>query len=121
MTDPPQLTESDIRRWIGERSFERGLGYFRRGHILDPRRQGDTLKARCLGSRPTPYYVEITLGQGGIVVGTCSCPVGGGGHCKHAAALLLTWLHQPDTFLEVEDLEIGRNECALGGVGQPSP
>ena len=105
MTDPPQLTEPDIRRWISERSFERGQGYFRHGHILDPRRQGDTLKARCLGSRPTPYYVEVTLGQEGIVAGACSCPVGGGGHCKHAAALLLTWLHQPDTFLEVEDLD----------------
>jgi len=110
MTDPPHLTESDIRRWIDERSFERGQGYFRRGHILDPRRQGDTLKARCLGSRPTPYYVEVTLGQGSIVAGTCSCPVGGGGHCKHAAALLLTWLHQPETFLEVEDLDTALNQ-----------
>jgi uncharacterized Zn finger protein len=30
--------------------------------------------------------------------------VGDGGHCKHAAALLLTWLDQPDEFREVEDL-----------------
>jgi len=109
MTDLPELTESDIRRWTGEPSFERGRGYFRRGHILDPRRQGDVLKARCLGSRPQPYHVEVTLGTEGIVAGSCSCPVGGGGHCKHAAALLLTWLHRPDTFLEVEELETALN------------
>jgi uncharacterized Zn finger protein len=109
MTDLPKLTESDVRRWAGEGSFERGRGYFRRGHVLDPRRQGHTLKARCIGSRARPYHVEVTLGPEGIVVGDCSCPVGGGGHCKHAAALLLTWLHQPDAFLEVEDLEAALN------------
>jgi uncharacterized Zn finger protein len=105
MTDLPQLTESDIRRWVGEASFERGQRYFRQGHILNPRRQGDALKARCLGSRPQPYHVEVTLGREGIASGECSCPVGGGGRCKHATALLLTWLHEPDAFLEVEDLE----------------
>jgi uncharacterized Zn finger protein len=105
MSDLPELTESDVRRWIGEASFGRGEGYFRSGHILDPRLQGDTLKARCLGSRPGPYYVEVTLGREGIVSGDCSCPVGDGGHCKHAAALLLTWVHERDAFLEVEELE----------------
>jgi len=105
MTDLPELTESDVRRWTGEASFERGERYLSAGHILDPRLQGDTLKARCLGSHPAAYHVEVTLGQQGIVSGTCSCPVGGGGHCKHAAALLLTWVHQPEAFLQVEDLQ----------------
>lgn len=109
MSTFPRLTESDVRRWVGEASFGRGQRYFRQGHILNPRRQGDTLKARCLGSRPQPYQVEVTLGSGGVVAGGCSCPVGGGGHCKHAAALLLTWLHEPDAFLEVEDLETALN------------
>ena len=95
-----ELTESDINRWTGEASFGRGRRYFQHGYILNPRRQGDTLKARCLGSRPQPYHVEVTLGLEGVVAGECSCPVGGGGRCKHAAALLLTWLHEPDTLLE---------------------
>ncbi|MCK4470556.1 MAG: SWIM zinc finger domain-containing protein, partial [Anaerolineae bacterium] len=93
MTTLPELTESDVRRWTDERSFGRGRGYFRGGYILNPRRQGDTLKARCQGSRPQPYRVEITLGPDGIASGTCSCPVGAGGHCKHGVALLLTWIH----------------------------
>ncbi len=105
MTTLPELTESDVRRWTDERSFGRGRGYFRGGYILNPRRQGDTLKARCQGSRPQPYRVEITLGPDGIASGECSCPVGAGGHCKHGVALLLTWLHQPDAFLAVEDME----------------
>jgi uncharacterized Zn finger protein len=105
MSELPSLTESDVRRWVGEASFERGQGYFRRGHILNPRRQGLTLKARCLGSLPRPYRVEVTLGPEGIAAGDCSCPVGAGGHCKHAAALLLAWLDDPAAFPEVEELE----------------
>jgi len=105
MTDLPQLTESHIRAWTDPGSFGRGQAYYRAGHIITPRRQGSTLKARCLGSRPEPYYVEITLGPGGIAHGECSCPVGAGGHCKHAVALLLNWLHWPDAFTTVEDLE----------------
>lgn len=108
MTDLPQLTENDIRRWTDERSFGRGRGYFQSGRILNPRRQGNTLKARCTGSRPQPYHVEITLGPEGILAGECSCPVGAGGHCKHAVALLLTWLREPDT-LTAEDLETALN------------
>jgi uncharacterized Zn finger protein len=99
------FTERDIRRWVGEASFGRGMGYYHGGHILHPRRQGDTLKARCVGSEPQPYHVQVTLYENGIISGDCSCYVGAGGHCKHAAALLLTWLHEPDRFLEQEPLE----------------
>lgn len=106
MTDLPRLTESEIRHWTDEASYRRGVGYFEGGQILDPRLQGRTLKARCLGSAPRPYYVEVTLGEGGIAAGQCSCPVGAGGHCKHAVALLLTWLDDRDAFIAVETLEV---------------
>ncbi|MDY7076215.1 MAG: SWIM zinc finger family protein, partial [Chloroflexota bacterium] len=109
-----RLTESDIRRWTDERSFGRGQGYSRGGYVLNPRRQGDTIEARCQGSRPQPYHVEITLGPDGIASGTCSCPVGSGGHCKHAVALLLTWLHEPDSFTAVDDLETALDRRSKG-------
>jgi uncharacterized Zn finger protein len=105
MTDLPQLTESHIRAWTDPGSFGRGQGYYRSGHIINPRRQERTLKARCVGSRPEPYTVEVTLAEGDIARGECSCPVGAGGHCKHAVALLLTWLHRPEAFTTVENLE----------------
>jgi uncharacterized Zn finger protein len=99
------LTESAIRRWVGEASYGRGLGYYSAGHIRQPRRQGNTLRARCVGSEAQPYRVQVTLDGEGIVSGECSCYVGAGGRCKHAAALLLTWLHKPDQFLEQATLE----------------
>ncbi len=100
----PPLTESDVRRWIGDESFRRGQRYFDQDAILNPRRAGMMLRAQCQGSRSQPYRVQIALGPKGIVSGDCSCPVGGGGHCKHAAALLLTWLDNADAFVDVEDM-----------------
>jgi uncharacterized Zn finger protein len=105
MAELPKLTEADVRQLIDTRSFERGASYYRRGAILHPRIQGATLKAECLGSRPRPYRVELTLDERGTVWGSCSCPVGAGGRCKHAAALLLTWVHEPEAFVEYESLQ----------------
>ncbi|MFP4343668.1 MAG: SWIM zinc finger domain-containing protein [Anaerolineales bacterium] len=100
-----ELSESDVRRWTDEVFFDRGQHYYRNGYILNPRRQGGLLTARCQGSRPQPYHVEITLGERGIVRGSCSCPVGVGGRCKHAVALLLTWIRRPESFTEVEEMD----------------
>jgi uncharacterized Zn finger protein len=104
MTIFPSLAEPDIRERVGVESFARGLQYYRQGMILDPRRLGNMLKARCQGSRSAPYRVEVTLDERGIVAGHCTCPVGDGGYCKHIAALLLAWLHAPENFVEVADV-----------------
>jgi hypothetical protein len=114
MADLPKLTESDVQRWIAEPSFGRGYTYYRQGHILNPRRQGEVIKGRCLGSQSRPYELSIRLGTDGIVGGMCSCPVGGGGRCKHAAALLLTWVHEPGAFAEVEALDAALERRSKG-------
>jgi tetratricopeptide (TPR) repeat protein len=100
-----QFSEDDILKKVGERSFERGRRYFQESAIFNARRQGATLKAYCEGSRPEPYSVRVTFGSEGIGEANCSCPVGEGGYCKHVAALLLTWLHRPEEFREVEELD----------------
>ncbi|MCI0396313.1 MAG: hypothetical protein L0322_15425 [Chloroflexi bacterium] len=99
------ITETDIRNWVGGQSFSRGQGYYGRNAISGPWRQDQLLKAKCWGSMPAPYHVWVLLGAHGIQAAGCSCPVGDGGHCKHAAALLLTWLHEPDSFQAHEPLE----------------
>jgi len=116
MADLPELTESDVRNWTDERSYGRGTGYFEQGRIINPRLQGRTLKAGCIGSMPSPYSVEITLDDTGISTGHCSCPVGAGGHCKHAVALLLTWIDDPEAFREVKETQSvleGRSKAEL--------
>lgn len=98
----PELTLADVRDWVGQREIDKGLPYAQGGAIVQPRRQGTTLKAQCWGTAPSPYRVTATLGETGIVKSDCSCPVGG--RCKHVAALLLTYLQDPEGFTEVEAL-----------------
>ena len=101
----PTLSEGAISGWVGSRSFQRGRSYFKNGAIFEPRLQGDTLKAWCEGSRPQPYHLWVVCDAEGIKAADCSCPVGGGGRCKHVAALLLTWSDQPDSFRAVQELD----------------
>lgn len=101
----PRLSEQDIRARVGNTSFQRGEQYFRSGAIFDTRCQGRTLRARCSGSRAEAYRLHVTFDEETIVDGNCSCPVGAGGHCKHTAALLLTWLERPDEFAVVEEMD----------------
>lgn len=104
MNERPTLSESDVRNWTAERFVERGQRYFDQGRIQHPRRRVNRLIADCQGSQPTPYRVEVTLGDGDIRSATCSCPMGDGGRCKHVVALLLTWIERPETFTEEEAL-----------------
>lgn len=102
MEREPALTMADILAWVGETSLARGRPYVAR--LLDQRRTGPELKARCVGTTAQPYRVTATVStSGGITASSCSCPVGG--QCKHVAALLLAWLAEPDAFLDVEPLD----------------
>ena len=105
MASLPSFSASDIRHRVGQASFDRGRHYFRDRAIFDVRREGRTLKAACHGSLPEPYYLHVTFGDNGIAEADCSCPVGDGGFCKHVVALLLTWLADPDVFVETEPVE----------------
>lgn len=99
----PALSHQDIIAWTGETSIKRGAPYVGEA-LFDMRRTGYTLKARCQGTAAYPYRVTAMIGsQGGITQSMCSCPVGG--RCKHVAALLLSWLRDPDAFMEIEDAE----------------
>ena len=115
MSNPfPAVNEEAMSAWVGLRNFQLGRSYFEDGAILEPRLQGNTLKAWCQGSMYQPYRVWVAYSAKGIEEAHCSCPVGGGGRCKHVGALLAAWLDQPDAFRAVEDLD-----ASLGQLGKP--
>jgi uncharacterized Zn finger protein len=105
MSKIPKITESAVRAYLGEGEVKKGKPYYEGGALFNTRRQGMTLKADCHGSLPHPYRVEATFSAKGIAGSDCSCPVGGGGGCKHVAALLLAWCREPKEFVEVEELD----------------
>lgn len=101
----PRITEDTILMQCGAQSLERGERYYRNRHISDARRTGQTLKSSCSGSRGYSYYVEASFEKTKLAEARCDCPVGAGGHCKHVAALLLTWLHRPKSFVELPSMD----------------
>src|SRR5262250_2248818 len=109
----PALGLPDVRAWCADRSFEPGRQYFRDGMLSRLRRQGMTLKGRCQGTASQPYRVEVTMSSKGIAAAECSCPVGEGGRCKHAAAVLVAWLETTEVFVAVEAVDV-----ALGRLSQ---
>jgi uncharacterized Zn finger protein len=105
MSSIPHIKKSDITRWTDDVYFQRGLKYYEQGAIYEQRHQGMTIKSKCSGSQAPFYRQEVLFDEKGIKSAECSCPVGDGGHCKHAVALLLTWLNDPDSFQEVEAID----------------
>ena len=101
----PQLTEAQIRKLASGQSFERGKGYYRDGAITEPVRQGMELRADCEGSEYEPYQVSATLAKDGVAETSCTCPYDQGGICKHIVALLLTYVHKPQSFRIIPPLE----------------
>lgn len=92
------LTESTIRSFANEQSFERGREYYQSGAIYNTVRQGNSLLADCVGTYT--YHLRIKLDEGGIQSTSCTCPYDFGGYCKHLVALLLTYIHKPGEFTE---------------------
>ena len=118
MADLPTLSRDDVRDWTEQRFYERGETYFQQDRIQRPRREDGTLKAECQGSRPNPYHLEATLHDDGIAAAECSCPVGGGGRCKHVVALLLTWVEAPEEFSDRDPLEQTVQELSKDALAQ---
>jgi uncharacterized Zn finger protein len=101
----PTITEADIRHLSSEQSFERGTGYYYHGALFDSVRQGNELRAYCEGSSYEPYRVSVTLGARGVESTHCTCPYDWGGICKHRVALLLAWMHKPESFHTIPPLD----------------
>jgi tetratricopeptide (TPR) repeat protein len=98
------MDESHIRKLATEGSFKRGMDYYHRGVIIEPMRQGAVLRAQCEGSGYEPYQVSAAVTEEGIEDIRCTCPYNHGGICKHAVALLLTFVHDPEAFRIVPPL-----------------
>ncbi|RZM82797.1 SWIM zinc finger family protein [Leptolyngbya iicbica] len=96
----PRLTEKQVKALATEQSWQRGQRYFRQGAIAQGARQGAKIWADCMGTGV--YRTEVTFDQAGIEASSCTCPYDWGGICKHQVALLLTYIHTPDTFEELQ-------------------
>jgi superfamily II DNA or RNA helicase len=80
---------------VGPRFFERGVGYYHGGRVLelDVGVEGDTVRGLTRGSGGRHYVQDIAIFSdidGAWFEGDCTCPVSY--NCKHVAAVLLAAL-----------------------------
>lgn len=105
MLEVARLSTPRIRRQVGDSSIHKAKAYTRLQTWSNLRTQGVSIKGECRGTAAVPYRVEVAFDGEEIARADCTCPVGGGGHCKHVAALLLVFREHGDAFIEVEELD----------------
>lgn len=120
------LHQNDWQSFFDAGALERGRRYARQGRVLGElslQREEEQLMltGEVEGSLEQPYLTEIEIAFGGRdeeLFTDCSCPVGVG--CKHAVALIHTFLEQvgkgPQAFAGNQTLPAGQ----LGASGKPS-
>ena len=98
------LTAAAVLVWAGGTSISKGRSYTREldGLVAQPGPGGLSLRGTAYGQEA--YQVRGTVQAGQVISAHCSCPVGGGGRCKHAAALLTRYVEFPDDFQHVPPL-----------------
>lgn len=84
------LTKNALIDNAGERSYLRGVEYFREGRVKDLTEDRGMVIATVRGNRK--YRVKL-WGKMNQLHGTCNCPYGEEGNfCKHCVAVGLEWL-----------------------------
>ena len=96
MAEMPELTETEIRKWVGKANAAKGKALFEQGRIngFDINDEGLSVHGSVRGEDREPLRVEIALSEGRELESHCSCPMGEA--CKHVGALLYEWMESAD-------------------------
>ncbi len=84
------LSDSQIAKYVGRTSFDRGKSYYKNGRVIDvtfDARRNVTASVRGIRRYKVAVQFGSRHGNRYIAGSTCSCPVGR--NCKHIAAVLL--------------------------------
>lgn len=100
-----KITESALKSLSSPESFARGHELYQSDAVFDTFRQHNILAGKCEGSSAPFYQLRVQLDEGGIQEASCTCPYDWGGYCKHIIALILTYIHNPDAFIEQKNIK----------------
>ncbi len=86
------INDAVVRRLAGERSYDRGLDYYRNGRVESLEEWADGVRAVVSGTQD--YTVRLSSDEG-VLDYNCDCPYGSDGtFCKHCVAAALAWLNR---------------------------
>lgn len=115
MENEIRITEHGIRAKATQKSFERGVDYFKRGMVDRVTQRGCRIFSEVQGSECEPYHVVVAL-QARDFTATCTCLYDWGGHCKHIVATLLAFTRNNEDVVRrppIEDTLSKLNKTAL--------
>lgn len=100
------LNESIIQAGSTNESFKRGKAYYQDGSIERPTISDNEISAICSGNSAPFYKVRVFFDELGIKSATCTCEYDYGGYCKHIVALMLTYVHKRQSFVNQPSLNM---------------
>jgi uncharacterized Zn finger protein len=104
MSDKLLISNDYLIRLAGQPAFNRGIDYFKGGHVLELKRNGSRITAEVEGSEIYQVTLKWTSSQ---LDGACDCPASEGfDFCKHCVAVALT----------LREAQAEQNKLAQGGA-----
>lgn len=98
---PLELDLERIQELCSERVFRQAQRYAESAHMTDRMRVGAKLSAKFHGTRGI-YTTRLDLSSGELDY-KCECPLAGGREpCKHAIAVGLSWVQEPEDFHDLD-------------------
>jgi hypothetical protein len=94
------VKKSEIEMSFGKKTYGRGEDYFLDGHVESGVKKGTMLYGTVMGTEHLPYRTRVEVTD--EIWSECSCPVGN--MCKHGVALLLKWVEDRTSFVDIDDL-----------------
>lgn len=94
------VEKSEILVSFGKKTYDRGEDYFLEGHVETGVKKGTMLYGAVMGTERHPYRTRVEVTD--EIYSECSCPVGN--MCKHGVALLLKWVEDRTSFVDIDDL-----------------
>ncbi|MDI6781607.1 MAG: SWIM zinc finger family protein [bacterium] len=98
-----EMTEEKLEKIGQEHTRIAGSNYFRENRIKNQMVWGKTIVGEISGSGKEAYKIQVDVTEEKIT-SNCNCPYGGS-YCKHAFALLYTWIRAQNTFKRLENIE----------------
>ena len=104
MSNKFQISNDYLIRLAGKPAFNRGLDYFKGGHVLEFKQKGSQVTAEVEGSEIYLVRLKWTNNQ---LDGACNCPASEGfDFCKHCVAVALS----------LRETQAEQDELAQGGA-----
>ncbi|MDZ7371479.1 MAG: hypothetical protein ONB12_09935 [candidate division KSB1 bacterium] len=97
---PHSVTLPDIRAFVDSEIFARGETLYRLGGVRSRFQTAVGIKGVVLGEKKVSAEVVIDQKQ---MFGRCTCQIGSG-PCEHQTALLIAWVNEPESFIQIDSL-----------------